>query len=31
MGFDVKYQCAFDVIDIDYPDLRLGSRLGMAL
>jgi hypothetical protein len=30
MGIDVKYQWAFDIIDIDYSNLRIGAHLGLA-
>ena len=30
LGLDAKYQWAFDIIDIDYSNLRLGAHLGVA-
>lgn len=30
LGLDAKYQWAFDVIDIDYSNLRLGAHVGVA-
>ena len=30
MGVDVKYQWAFDIIDVDYSNLRIGAHLGLA-
>ncbi len=30
VGLDAKYQWAFDVIDIDYSNLRFGAHLGLA-
>jgi hypothetical protein len=30
LGLDAKYQWAFDVIDIDYSNVRLGAHVGVA-
>ena len=30
VGLDVKYQAAFDILAIDYSNLRAGGHLGMA-
>jgi hypothetical protein len=30
MGVDLKYQWAFDIIEIDYSNLRVGFHLGVA-
>ncbi|HKQ98046.1 MAG TPA: hypothetical protein VJV75_09230 [Candidatus Polarisedimenticolia bacterium] len=30
VGLDVKYQWAFDFIDIDYSNLRIGAHLGVT-
>ncbi len=30
LGLDVKYQSAFDVVNVDYSNLRLGAHAGVA-
>ncbi len=30
VGVDAKYQRAFDVIDIEYSNLRLGAHVGLT-
>jgi hypothetical protein len=30
IGVDVKYQMAFDVLNIDYSNLRMGGHLGLV-
>ena len=30
LGLDAKYQLAFDLVDVNYSNLRLGAHLGVA-
>jgi len=30
LGLDVKYQEAYDLVDVDYSNFRLGAHLGVA-
>ena len=30
IGVDVKYQAAFDILDVDYSNVRLGGHLGLV-